>query len=73
MKMIIDFIKSWLYYPKLKQWLKERNFDKFPNSRFQYAYKHFRMKRRVEEAKKDKDNECSEWACKFQQEPICKE
>lgn len=55
MKMIIDFIKSWLYYSKLKQWLAERNFDGFPDNRFQYAYKHCRMKpvEKVEKEEKD--------------------
>lgn len=48
--MIIDFIKSWLYYPTLKQWLRERNINGFSDSRFQYAYKHCRMKKCIEEA-----------------------
>lgn len=71
MKTIIDFIQAWLYFPKLDQWLRYRNYNGFVGSRFQYAVKYCRMKKWHEEVKKG--NECSEWTCKFQQEPICKE
>ena len=71
MKAIIDFIKSWFYYPTLCKWFNDNNYGNFNDSRFQYAIKHCRMKKKIEEAKPH--NYTSDWICKYQQEPITKQ
>ena len=52
MKTIIDFIKSWFYYPTLCKWFNDNNYGNFKDSRFQYAIKHCRMKKKIEELEK---------------------
>lgn len=71
MKTIIDFIKSWFYYPTLCKWFNDNNYGNFKDSRFQYAIKHCRMKKKIEEAKKH--NYPSDWICKYQQEPVLRD
>ena len=71
MKAIIDFIKSWFYYPTLCKWFNDNNYGNFNESRFQYVIKHYRMKKRFEEAKPH--NYTSDWICKYQQEPTTKQ
>lgn len=71
MKMIIDFIKSWLSYPKLRKWFKDGEYPWIMSNRFRYAVNHCRKKRKIEKAMKN--NDFSEWICKFQQDPISKE
>lgn len=66
--MIVDFVKSWIYYPKLCEWFYDNNYNGFKDSRFQYAIKHCRMKKKVEEEKKH--NYSNDWQCQYQQEPI---
>lgn len=68
MKTIIDFIKSWFYYPTLRKWFKDDNYGNFKDSRFQYAIKHCRMKRKIEDVKRN--NYPSDWVCQYNQEPI---
>lgn len=68
MKIIFDFIKSWLYYPTLKKWLFDRNYTGFKDGRFQYAIKHCMMIR--ETGKSNKNNNLVDWKCEYKQEPI---
>ena len=37
MKKMIDFIKSWLYYPKMVKCLKDKCGIEYKNSRFRYS------------------------------------
>ena len=37
---IYDFIKSWMYYPKMKRYLKERCSVDYPNTRLKYSFWH---------------------------------
>lgn len=39
---IYDFIKSWMYYPKMKRYLKDRCGVDYPNTRLQYSFWHCR-------------------------------
>lgn len=39
---IYDFIKSWVYYPKMKQYLKDKCGVDYPNTRLQYSFWHCR-------------------------------
>ena len=39
---IYDFIKSWMYYPKMKQYLKGRCNVDYQNTRLQYSFWHCR-------------------------------
>jgi hypothetical protein len=71
MKMIVDFIKSWFYYPTLCKWFNDNKYGNFKESRFQYAIKHCRMKKKIEEAKKH--NYPSDWICQYQQEPVLRD
>lgn len=38
--MIIDFIKSWLYYPKMKRYLNRLGIHNWDNQRLYYAWWH---------------------------------
>lgn len=68
MKMIFDFIKSWIYYPTLKKWLSDRNYTGFKDGRFQYAIKHCMMIR--ETKNENENNNLVDWKCEYKQEPI---
>lgn len=39
---IYDFIKSWIYYPKMKWYLKNECGVNYPNTRLQYSFWHCR-------------------------------
>lgn len=39
---IYDLIKSWMYYPKMKRYLKDRCGVDYPNTRLQYFFWHCR-------------------------------
>ena len=71
MKTIIDFIKSYFYYPRMKKYLKDRCGIIFPYSRLKYALWHCKFSKKIEKAKQNIDNnDISEWTCRYQQEPI---
>ena len=40
MKRMIDFIKSWLYYPKMVKYLKDKCGIEYKNSRLGYSWWH---------------------------------
>ena len=40
MKKMIDFIKSWLYYPKMVKYLKDKCGIEYKNSRLGYSWWH---------------------------------
>lgn len=40
---MIDFIKSWIYYPKLKRYLTNHYGFEFNMSRIQYAWWHYHV------------------------------
>ena len=42
-KMIIDFIKSWFYYPKMTKYLKDKCNIEYPCSRLRYSWWHCRI------------------------------
>lgn len=66
--MIIDFIKSWLYYTKMKKWYWEQMKIDFPYSRIQYAIKHCKMKNEIE--KNTEKSDFDDWKCLYKQKPI---
>ena len=70
MKIIIDFIKSWLYYQTLCKWFKTNNYNEFKDSRFKYAIKHCRMRKTIRDT--DKQKSSIVWTSTYQQEPIIK-
>lgn len=71
MEMIIDFIKSWFYYAKMKKYLKDRCCIYYSQSRLNYALWHCKFSKKIEKAKQNIDNnDISEWTCQYQQEPI---
>ena len=37
---MIDFIKSWIYYPNMFKYLKDRCNIEYPKSRLEYAWWH---------------------------------
>lgn len=39
---VYDFIKSWLYYPKMIQYLRKCGINEFKRTKFQYALWHCR-------------------------------
>lgn len=51
MEMIIDFIKSWFYYPKMKKYLKDRCCIYYSQSRLNYALWHCKFSKKIEKAK----------------------
>ena len=40
MKRMIDFIKSWIYYPKMVKYLKDKCGIEYKNSRLGYSWWH---------------------------------
>ena len=70
MLKIIDFIKSWFYYPTLIKWLNDNGYNNFPYSRFEYSLNHCRMKKWLKKQKKQ--GYAGTWSCCFQKEPILK-
>ena len=43
--MIIDFIKSWLYYPKLEKWFSKHMKTKCPYTRLEYSLMHCKYRK----------------------------
>ena len=71
MKTIIDFIKSYFYYPKMKKYLKDRCGIYYSQSRLNYALWHCKFSKKIEKAKQNIDNnDISEWTWYYKQEPI---
>ena len=71
MKIIIDFIKSYFYYPKMKKYLKDRCRIYYSQSRLNYALWHCKFSKKIEKAKQNVDNnDISEWTWYYKQEPI---
>ena len=71
MKTIIDFIKSYFYYPRMKKYLKDRCCINYSQSRFNYALWHCKFSKKIEKAKQNIDNnDISEWTWSYKQEPI---
>lgn len=68
MNRIIDFIKSWFYYPKLKKWFEDRNSGAFSLTRFQYALKHYKTLKEFENRTKYED--LVGWKNLYQNEPV---
>lgn len=66
--MIIDFIKLWIYYPKMKKRYWEQMEIDFPYSRIQYAVKLCKMTNELRKTRKK--SEFDDWKCLYQQEPI---
>ena len=73
MRMIIDFIKSWLYYPKLKKYFENKGMiDYVPETRFEYAKWHSRcgkLKDNQYEPETEQDNSDG-WTSIYDREPI---
>lgn len=68
MKIIIDFVKSWLYHPTLRKCFNTNNYNEFKDSRFRYAIKYCRMRKTI----RDNKNNPLYWTSTYQQEPIIK-
>ena len=71
--MIIDFIKSWLYYPKLKKYLKRigvRDEDMY-GTRWGYAKNHCHRRTRTDN-NYQAENISDDWTSVYDREPITK-
>ena len=71
--MIIDFLKSWLYYPKLKEYLENKGMSvkvMFGN-RFGYAKWHCRLAK-LKDNQYEPEGESGGWTSVYDREPITK-
>ena len=72
--MIIDFIKSWLYYPKLKKELKRlgvRDEDMY-GTRWGYAKFHCKCGKLKDNQHEQEEDETDGWTTVYDREPITK-
>ena len=72
MRMIIDFIKSWLYYPKLKKYLKSigiREEDMY-GTRWGYAKNQCRFRKELKYNRYEPEKENHGWNSVYDREPI---
>ena len=71
--MIVDFIKSWLYYPKLKEYLESKGMSAMSmfGNRLGYAKWHSRCGKLKYNHYKPKEDKPDGYTNIFDKEPIC--
>ena len=70
--MIIDFIKSWLYYPKIKKYLKSigvRDEDMY-GTRLGYAKIHCKCGKLKDNYNETEEDKSDGWTIVYDKEPI---